>query len=262
MIRVCILASGSSGNATYIHSGGEHFLLDAGLSGRELKRRLFDIGVQPQKIQALLLSHEHQDHIRGAGVLSRMMDIPIMATEGTWAGAEKSVGSIAPQNRMIIRGSFSLGEVMIQIFPLPHDAREPVGFIIEGEGIRIGVATDAGAVDETMLQALGGCNLVILEANHDLELLKNGPYPPYLKKRVMGPTGHLSNDDAGHAAAVLVESGVSHVILGHLSQTNNHPLLAYHTVKNTLESRDILVGKDLQLSLVEHMELGRMVQVG
>lgn len=262
IIRLCMLASGSSGNAIYIECGGEHLLLDAGLSGREIAKRLAEIGVDPKKIQTLLLSHEHQDHIRGAGVLSRRMDIPIVATAGTWKGSERTVGSIAPKNRIIMEGPFSLGEVDIQPFPLSHDAREPVGFILEAQGIRLGIATDVGMVNESMLLALQDCHLVILEANHDLELLKMGPYPPHLKERILSPIGHLSNDDAGYAASILVESGVSHIILGHLSETNNHPALAYHTVKNTLESQDIIVGKDLQLSLVEHMALGGLVQVG
>lgn len=233
-----------------------------GLSGKEIVKRLRDIGVHPESIQALLVSHEHQDHTRGAGVLSRQLDIPIMATEGTWDGLEKSVGSIAPRNRKIIKDSFDLGGVMVDVFPLPHDAIEPVGFIIHCDGICIGMATDVGCVQEEMVNQLKRCQLVILEANHDLELLKYGPYPMRLKKRIMGPMGHLSNDDAGYVATLLVEAGVSHLILGHLSQENNHPRLAYHTVKNTLEANDILVGKDLSLSLVEHQEMGRMVKVG
>lgn len=236
--------------------------MDVGLSGREIVKRLKGVGVHPESIQALLLSHEHQDHTRGAGVLSRQLDIPIMATEGTWEGSEKHMGHISTKNRIIIKKTFELGGVVVEAFPLPHDAKEPVGFILNCNGISMGIATDVGCVQEEMVNQLKRCQLVILEANHDLELLKYGPYPMYLKKRIMGPMGHLSNDDAGYVATLLVEAGVSHLILGHLSQENNHPRLAYHTVKNMLEAKDMIVGRDLSLSLIEHEEMGEMVKVG
>lgn len=237
-------------------------MVDVGMSGREIERRLLEIQVDPKSIQALLLSHEHTDHTKGAGVLSRRFDIPIFATLGTWEGIKKTMGIISPHHQQIIEGTFQWGGVKVEPFPLPHDAKEPVGFVFDSQGIRVGMATDVGCIKEEMLRQLIDCQLVILEANHDLELLKNGPYPPPLKARISSPMGHLSNDDAGYAATVLVKGGVSHVILGHLSRENNHPLLAYHTVKNTMEAHDIAVGKDVDLSLVEHMELGRLVKVG
>lgn len=256
-----MLASGSSGNATYIGNGETHFLVDAGLSGRELLRRLREIDIYPHQIEALLLSHEHQDHMRGAGVLSRELDIPIMATEGTWEGSMKRLGKISPKNHRIIKDTFVLHGIEIQTFSLPHDAREPVGFLIEYQGLRVGIATDLGSPKEEILDHLKSCQLVILEANHDLELLKYGTYPGHLKRRIMSPTGHLSNDDAGYVASLLVEANVEHLILAHLSQENNHPRIAYHTVKNTLEAKDIIVGEDLRLSLVEHQQMGPMLSL-
>ena len=228
--------------------------MDCGLSGVEVKRRLKKAGLSVHDLSGILLSHEHQDHIKGAGVLSRQLQLPLFANRATWEGASSSLGKIEPHNRVIINRGFVLGGMAIQSFSLPHDARDPVGFIIRYRGIRVGLATDLGCIQEDIIQRLEGCDLVILEANHDLELLRNGSYPPSLKKRILGPEGHLSNDDAGAVAARLTQAGVKKIILAHLSRDNNRPELAYYTVKNFITDTGAVIDSDLSLDLVEHFQ--------
>ncbi len=248
-LQISILASGSSGNSILIKTDQHKILIDAGLSGKGISGLLGQVGVSGEEIDAILITHEHVDHIRGAGILSRRYDIPIFATEGTWNAAQTKFGKLKEENCQIVKKAFSLGMVDIEPFSIPHDAAEPVGYVISVGKEQIGIATDMGYVTEEVLYALKGVKHVILESNHDLEMLKYGRYPWSLKKRVMSEVGHLSNDDTGDCVVKLAEHCSPCIYLAHLSKENNFPDLAYLTVKNTVEENGLVLNKDVRLEL-------------
>lgn len=255
-LKVCSLASGSSGNSIYIGSQEKNILIDAGLSGKEINKRLGEIDQKVEDIDAILVTHEHSDHLHGVGVLARRCNVPIYATAGTWAQGEKKVGKIKKeQKRVINREEFMIGDCKINSFAISHDAQEPVGYTIETSSAKIAVATDMGEVTEQVEERVLGADLVILESNHDLEMLKLGAYPWHLKKRVMGESGHLSNDDAGSFAVKLAQNSVQCILLAHLSQDNNVPELAFLTIKNMLVEAGIELGEDMELSFAHQDEV-------
>ncbi|GAB6137215.1 MBL fold metallo-hydrolase [Halanaerobaculum tunisiense] len=257
-----MLASGSSGNAIYIGTQKHKILVDAGLSGAEINRRLQEIEVDLADLDAILLTHEHSDHISGAGVLARRCDLPIYATEGTWqAGAEK-LGKLRSEQQFICSEVFAIGELNIKSFTIPHDAQEPVGYTIRYQGHKVAVATDMGVVTEEVKEEVAGAQLVVLEANHDLEMLKIGPYPWSLKKRVMSPKGHLSNDDAAALAVELAQQEANRILLAHLSQDNNIPELAFLTIKNMLVEQGLKLGGDVVLNFAQQDSATAVYQVG
>lgn len=231
------LFSGSSGNATYVRIDDTRLLVDAGLSGTRIAAELQKLDVDPGMLSALLVTHEHSDHIAGVGVLSRRYHLPVYATQGTWDAMAGKLGRMDPRNvRVIPTGQdFYLGQVGVTPFPIPHDAAEPVGYAFAARGVKVAVATDLGHINDQWMDQLVGCDLVLLESNHDVEMLKAGPYPYELKRRILGRRGHLSNEDAAKAAAELVSRGVKRILLGHLSRENNFPELAYRTVAQQLE---------------------------
>ncbi|MFW5972212.1 MAG: MBL fold metallo-hydrolase [Bacillota bacterium] len=246
-IEVSVLASGSSGNSIYITNGTNSILIDAGLSGKETEKRLSKIGKAADELDAILVTHEHSDHIKGVGVLSRRYDLPIYANDLTWQGAEKKLGKIAEKNCKIFNKEFSIGELGISPFSISHDAGAPVGYIIECGNKKIGHATDMGYVPDNVEKCLKGMDLLIIESNHDLEMLMTGSYPWPLKKRIDGEKGHLSNDDTADLLPRIIEGNFPRILLAHLSKDNNIPDLAYITVKNNLEDKGFVIGEDLQL---------------
>ncbi|AZR74930.1 metallohydrolase [Anoxybacter fermentans] len=246
-MQFSILASGSSGNSILVSTEQNKILIDAGLSGKRILEFLSKVGVGGEEIDAILLTHEHVDHIRGAGVLSRRFNIPIFANEGTWLAAAKDLGKIPEANCKIFDGPFSFGSMDIQPFSISHDAADPVGYVIRSGKAQLGIATDMGYVTEEVLQALKGVDHVILESNHDLEMLKMGPYPWSLKKRIMSNVGHLSNDDAGACVVKLAENCTPCIYLAHLSKDNNIPELAFLTVKNTIEDHGLCLNYDIRI---------------
>ena len=231
------LFSGSSGNATYVRIDDTRLLVDAGLSGARIAAELQKMDVEPGMLDALLVTHEHADHIAGIGVLSRRYHLPVYATQGTWEAMEGKVGRVDPCNRRVIPAGqdFYLNQVGVTPFPIPHDAAEPVGYAFTARGVKVAVATDLGHLSDSWMDQLTGCDLLLLESNHDVEMLKAGRYPYDLKRRILGRRGHLSNEDAGRAAVELVARGVKRILLGHLSRENNFPELAYRTVLQQLE---------------------------
>ncbi|MFW6271258.1 MAG: MBL fold metallo-hydrolase [Bacillota bacterium] len=246
-LEISVLGSGSSGNSIYINNGQISILIDAGMSGKEINRRLKKCDTSVEKIDAILLTHEHNDHILGAGVLSRKCDIPVYANELTWDAAEKNLGKIKKGNCRIIDGDFSLGQLDISCFSISHDARDPVGYTLCSQGKKIGVATDMGYMKEEVKRELQNLDFLIIESNHDYEMLTQGSYPPYLKKRIKGPQGHLSNDDTAELLPELIKHKLPHILLAHLSKDNNLPDLAYITIKNRLEEAGLKVGQDLEI---------------
>ncbi len=250
-LRFCPLFSGSSGNALYVGYENTHLLIDAGMSGAKITSELARIGLAPDHLTAILITHEHADHIAGAGILSRRYDLPIFANDGTWAAMRGKLGNISEKNIRVFETGidFPIDSLSILPFAIPHDAAEPVGYSICAQGIKLSIATDLGTIRESWMKHLDSSDLVLLESNHDVDMLKAGRYPYDLKRRILGNKGHLSNDTAGKAAAALYKRGVRAIILGHLSGENNFPELAYQSVCCVLQDEGIEPGVDLMLSV-------------
>ncbi len=227
---VCVLASGSKGNATYISDGNTAVLVDAGLSGIEIQRRMASRGLDPEKLHAILITHEHSDHIKGVGVLSRRFKLPVYINPKTEAAAEKQLGKLYERRYFECGTPFRLNRFIFHPFSISHDANDPAGFTVSCNGKKIGIATDLGIASNVVKAHLSTCSLLILEANHDPEMLEYGPYPWPLKQRVSGRTGHLSNDASRELLESIQHDGLSHVILAHLSEVNNTPNHAFSTV--------------------------------
>ncbi len=235
-LTFCPLFSSSSGNCTYVGTDRIGLLVDAGVSGARVEKELREIGVDPYTLSAILVTHEHTDHIYGVGVLSRRYDLPIYATAGTWEGLSRRAGSIQPKNRIVIDGNedFYIGDMMIRPFRTAHDAAESCGYIIGVGRASVAIATDIGCVRQGWVNAVDGADIVLLESNYDPAMLQASSYPYELKRRIASTKGHLSNDDAGRAAVELVKRGVRTIMLGHLSRENNFPELAYQSVAAAL----------------------------
>jgi phosphoribosyl 1,2-cyclic phosphodiesterase len=235
MLSVCMLASGSKGNSIYISDGQTSILLDAGLSGIEIERRLKIAGHCPEHISAIVVSHEHSDHIKGAGILSRRYNLPVYMSRETRKGSQHIVGNLPKTVSFQCGNTFQINTLTIRPFSLSHDAADPAGFIFSSGDIKIGIATDLGIATSMVKTHLKDCNALILEANHDPDMLINGPYPWPLKQRVKGKTGHLSNSDSGTLLKELLHEKLTHVILAHLSETNNTPEKALSEVGLALQ---------------------------
>ena len=202
-IAFCPLRSGSSGNSLFVSAGGANLLLDSGLSGKTVEEALRAAGGDPSQLCGILVSHEHSDHIKGVGVLSRRYDLPVYATEKTWLAMESKPGmqNIALKNRRVFSAneSFYIHDLAVTPFSIPHDAADPVGFAFDCQGLRCGVVTDIGHISETWMRAVSGCQALVLEANHDVDMVRRGPYPQRLKQRILGQRGHLNNEDCARA---------------------------------------------------------------
>ena len=246
----CSLFSGSSGNCLYVGSQNTNILIDAGLSGKRIKGSLDEIGISAKFINGILVTHEHSDHIRGVGIMSRMFNIPIYANNNTWKQMNKSIGKIKEENIKVITSgeTFTIGDIEIKSYSTPHDAVDPVGYCFFNDGKKISIATDLGHISDDVLNSIKDSDLILLESNHDVEMLKFGPYPYVLKRRILSDTGHLSNDDAGKTILKLLGDRKMTVILGHLSQQNNFPELAYRTVLSILEENGIYMEKDIHMA--------------
>jgi len=231
------LFSGSNGNASIVQYGNTCILIDAGRSGKQLIQAMEKIGITPDMLDAVLVTHEHSDHIAGVGVLARRYGLPVYATEGTWAVMEEKVKEIPSlQMRMFDhREDFYIGDLGIVPFAIPHDAADPVGYRLHGGGISVAIATDLGYFSPRVEVALKGADLVLLESNHDPEMLQQNPrYSAALKKRILGKHGHLCNEDSAEAMMKLMYYGTRRIILGHLSGENNTPELAMTTAMDRL----------------------------
>ena len=233
-MKLCVLGSGSSGNAVLMQSRDTRILIDAGFAPRTLAKRLARIGVAPHSIEAVVLTHEHTDHAKGVAAGARKWGWHVYATPGTHAEcaslSDTAVRTIAAGN------DFQIGDINMSAVCIPHDATEPVGFIATGmySGVRVGVIYDLGVMTPSVQSALDRVDILVIESNHDGEMLRNGPYPASLKRRIAGSEGHPSNRAAGIAAAECAHRGMSHVILAHLSETNNTPQAAVQSMRNAL----------------------------
>jgi phosphoribosyl 1,2-cyclic phosphodiesterase len=229
-LRVCLLASGSKGNAIFLSDGQTALLFDAGLSGIEIQRRFAASGFDPRSLDAIIVSHEHTDHIQGVGVLARRFNLPVYFTRKTEASARSTVGTIKTVRHFKTGNKFSVNTLTIHPFSISHDADDPAGFTIANNGLKVGIATDLGVATAMVKERLKQCHLLILEANHDPQMLINGPYPWPLKQRIQSRVGHLSNADSKKLLQALKHNDLQHVVLAHLSETNNTPQKAIREV--------------------------------
>jgi phosphoribosyl 1,2-cyclic phosphodiesterase len=232
-LAVCILASGSRGNSIYISDGDTAILIDAGLSGAEIERRLQSRALSAKNLNAILVSHEHSDHIQAVGVLSRRYQLPVYISPKT-KKASRRLGSVHDLRIFECGITFQINNMTIHPFSISHDAEDPVGFTIGQNGTIIGIATDLGVATAMVKQHLKSCSLLILEFNHDPVMLEQGPYPWPIKQRIKSRTGHLSNVESKKLLEELQHDNLKHVILAHLSDTNNTPQKAFDEASKAL----------------------------
>lgn len=233
-MKLCSIASGSSGNCIYAGSGHTNLLVDAGISAKKIEYGLKRIDINPDTIQGILITHEHIDHVAGIGVMARRYNIPIYATYETAAEIckMKTLGEIPHELFRYVEPDkpFTINDIFIEPFSISHDAVNPVCYTLKAEGEKIGIATDLGKYDEYILSKLKDSNILMIEANHDINMLLVGRYPYYLKQRILGDKGHLSNDTSADLISKLITKNKQHIILAHLSKENNYEELAYETV--------------------------------
>ena len=241
-IRAVVLGSGSAGNATCIEGGGARILLDAGFSCRELQARLGAVGIEPRRLDALVVTHEHADHIRGAALFSQKFKVPLYCTAATFraAGLERAgvhghgvFAHVAVEPGV----AFEIGGLRLRPFSVPHDAADTVGYAVECEGDRLGYATDLGHDTGPVREALKDCDMLMLESNHDVDMLRRGPYPQIVKDRVLGRHGHLDNETAAALLCDVTTERTRRIILAHLSRTNNRPALALAATRRAFDLR-------------------------
>lgn len=259
-MEFCSLYSGSSGNSLFVASDKTKILIDSGLSGKRIQEGLKEIGVNPNEIMGIVITHEHDDHIKSAGILSRRFNIPIYANTNTWEAMINSLGSIEKQNIKVFEGyyPFEIGDITVVPYAIPHDAAEPCGYSFINRGKKLSIATDIGYTSDTVKENIKDSDFILLESNHDVEMLKVGPYPYPLKRRILSDRGHLSNEDAGKTIVEILNSKIKKVMLGHLSHTNNYPELALRTVISELEINGIKDGRDVDIDIAYRDRVGRI----
>lgn len=239
-MNLCSIASGSGGNCTFVGSTQTKLLVDAGISGKRIENGLNNIEVSPQDIQGVLITHEHADHIQGVGVLARRYGTPIYGTAETINSILKinSIGRIPEEllHYVVPDQTFQINDITVEPFSTSHDASNPVCYTFQADGHKIGMATDLGKYDDYIIAKLAGAEILLLEANHDVNMLMVGGYPYYLKQRILGDRGHLSNENSARLICKLFHEKLKHITLAHLSQENNYEELAYETVRVELNS--------------------------
>lgn len=252
MIKFQSFLSSSSGNSTFVTDDETCILIDCGATGTYMEKCLCRLGKEGNMLSAIFLTHAHADHIAAAGVLSRKFCIPLYATQETFRKGNKQIGMIAEENRKVIvpGEDVVLDGLTVHAFSIPHDAEGSVSYTVWDSESKFGIATDSGYVSDEIVENLVGCETVIVEANHDVEMLRQGPYPYPLKKRILGDGGHLSNTLCGELCVTLAKSGTKAFWLGHLSEHNNLPELAYTCVKSALQEHGFSVGADVALNVI------------
>lgn len=262
-MKLCSIASGSKGNSTYIESNGTRILIDAGLSGVAIQRNLEEIGVDPATLDAIFVTHEHMDHIKGVGVLARRFQLDVFANENTWLAMDKTVGKINSNHMHRFKHEEVINYKDLEVLPIRsfHDCVDGSGFVVQNGAKKISFLTDTGYVNTKMLEHMSGSNLYFLESNHDLELLKNSSYPWHLKQRIASNRGHLSNDHAGEVLKKLVTKRGEDVVLAHLSDENNLPEVAIRTIRRTLSDAFIQEGLDYTLHVAKPLVSSNMIEI-
>lgn len=241
-MRLCSIASGSSGNCIYVGSETAHLLVDIGISGRRAEGGLRELELTGRDVDGILVTHEHADHIQGLGVFARKYEIPIYATKGT-IDAIKSCGTLGKIDEALFRPvvedeKFSIKDLTIRPMRISHDAAQPVGYRISYGNKKVAICTDLGTYNDYTVECLKGMDALLLEANHDVNMLQVGPYPYYLKQRILGDRGHLSNENSGRLLCRILHDNLKAVLLGHLSKENNLPELAFESVRMEIAMGD------------------------
>ena len=262
-IQFATIASGSKGNCIFIGTENTKILIDAGISGKKAEQGLAELGVSGDEIDAVFVTHEHNDHVDGIGVLSRRYEIPIYATEGTWENMPEKIGSIRESNKRTVYANeyCAFNEFSICPFNIPHDAAQPVGYRINAYDKTLTIATDIGHITDDVMQNCKDCDLLLLESNHDVNMVHNGPYPYPLKRRVLGDFGHLSNENCGKVLTDICSSRLKYVILGHLSGENNTPMLAFNTSKEIMQDKGIEIGGDVNMYVAAPFGVKRKIEI-
>ena len=262
MINFCSLYSGSSGNSLFLRADDTKILIDAGMSLKKITEGLCSINISIEELDAILITHEHIDHVRGLNAICKKYDIPIYANHKTWSALPIDKQYITKTNKkvFITNQKFRINDIEVLPFNIPHDAIDPCGFNIFNNNSKISIATDLGYVDDTIITYLKNSSFIMLESNYDPNILQYSSYPYKLKQRIVGPNGHLSNSNAGNAICSLIPSGLKSVILGHLSKENNFPELAIETiceelVKNNFET------KCIDLCVANRYEPSKMISI-
>ena len=254
MLRYCSLFSGSSGNCTYVGTGEGGVLIDVGVSARRITTALKERDIDPASIRAVLLTHEHSDHVSGLRVLSKQFHWPVVASQGTLDALTANDQVVADQRLYMLPPDRKLSIAGMQIMPFstPHDSRECYGYRLDTtDGRSLAMTTDLGYVPQSVLDAITGCQFLHIESNHDPEMLRNGPYPPWLIQRIRGRGGHLSNDECATILPRLVAAGATRIVLAHLSEHNNTPALAEQTACTALSAVGASSGRDYLLSVAK-----------
>jgi phosphoribosyl 1,2-cyclic phosphodiesterase len=254
-LRFNVLASGSTGNALLVHAEEKTLLIDAGLSAKKLDQLITEAAIQPGSIDGLLITHEHADHIKGLGAFARKHKLPVFANQATWNAMLPLIGDINETQQVIFQTGDTLdfGSLQVNSYPISHDAAEPVGYTFHFQNRKLGLATDLGYASKKVKETVFDSDMLILESNHDVELLRMGKYPWNIKRRILGDSGHLSNEAAGEVLVDILEGRTKNIFLAHLSLQHNMIDLARMTVTNVLRERGIdLQARGVQLHDTYH----------
>ncbi len=265
-MRLVSIASGSSGNCIYIGSDNTHILVDAGISCKRIEQGLNEVGIKGSELDAVVITHEHSDHVKGLGVLARRYGIPVYATKETLdeIGGMKYLGeyprelfrTVMPDVHVTIK------DLELLPFSIDHDAANPVAYRVKNGRRQVAVATDMGHYDQYIIDHLQGLDAVLLESNHDVNMLQTGPYPYYLKRRILSDHGHLSNENAGRLLNYVLHDNMKHIILGHLSKENNYEALAYETVKLEIDQGECPYrGNDFPITVAKRDEMSPIINL-
>ena len=256
MLKFISFGSGSSGNCYYLSTETDGLLIDAGIGVRTLKKHFKNYGLQMTNVHHLLITHDHADHIKSVGSISNDYSVNVYTTNSVHNGIENNYCVRKKINNGCVKviekdKPFTLGEFRVTPFEVPHDSTDNVGYKIEHDGVTFVLMTDIGHITDDMHKYISDANYLVIEANHDEEMLSNGPYPAHLKIRISGPNGHLSNSECGSALAEYATPKLKHVWLCHLSEENNHPVLAQKTIETTLKAHGIIAGLDFKLEVLK-----------
>lgn len=262
MFQFCSLYSGSTGNSSIVQSNKTKILVDVGESAKKIAEALASINVNPFSIDAILITHEHSDHVKGLAVFSKKYNVPVYANIETWNAMQKYKEKLNEENiKTFTFNKFKIGDIEVNPFPIPHDAANPCGFNLFHDNKKMSIATDIGHMSKEIITNLSDSSFLLLEANYEPEILKCSSYPYMLKERIKGPNGHLSNSDAGKTISYLVDHGLNKVMLGHLSKENNFPELAYKTIVEELIEHNY-DENSLSLSIANRYETSPIIDVG
>ena len=256
MLKFISFGSGSSGHSYLLYTDNDGMLIDAGLGTRTLKKSFRDYGLQMSQVKRIIITHDHADHVKSVGSISRELDVPVYTTKEVHQGIYKNycvVRKVEARNAHTLEKGekMQLGDFTVTPFNVPHDSTDCIGFFIEAEGVTFCIVTDVGEITEEIKGYIARSNYLVIEANHDEEMLSNGPYPQHLKRRIMGTQGHLSNKKCGEALVENATENLRQVWLCHLSEENNHPELARKTIETILRCSGIVAGKDFKLEVLK-----------